>query len=285
MQITNEIIESYFDCNYKAYLIAKEVKGRYHDLEKHYSTRIDNLRNTYKDKFKGKIKKYSDNEISYDILSKGYNCILDVKFTAKEICLKCDFLIKTDRSSKLGRFSYIPIICCKNENNIPRKLKVLLSGIAHTLNTIQESHVCNGKILYGNTNSSTINSENYIKEYHQIIKTIRANKAPILYLNKECNLCKYFKYCREKAIKEDNLSLLNGIPKVKIKNLNNKGIFTINQLSYTFRPRRKPASINGRKFISRSFPLQALSILENKIHVLDNPEIRDTKVKYFLDIE
>ena len=122
MQITNEIIESYFDCNYKAYLIAKEIKGKYHDLEKYYLARINYLRKSYKDKVKGKILNYKGKEISFDILSKGYDCILDVKFTIKEICLKCDFLIKSDKGSKLGTFSYIPIICCKNDKNIPRKL-------------------------------------------------------------------------------------------------------------------------------------------------------------------
>jgi len=51
---------------------------------------------------------------------------------------------------------------------------------------------------------------------------------------------------------------------------NAKGIFTVRQLSYTFRPRR-PAKRQEQRF-PHSFALQALAIRENKVHVHGDPK-------------
>ena len=43
--------------------------------------------------------------------------------------------------------------------------------------------------------------------------------------------------CRQKAEEKDDLSLLSGMTEKERRNLHDKGIFTVTQLSYTFRPR------------------------------------------------
>ena len=71
----------------------------------------------------------------------------------------------------------------------------------------------------------------------------------------------------------------------EIKKQHSKGIFTVTQLSYTFRPRRRPA-----KHRSTSPPykhaLKALAIRDRKIYVVDRPNLRATRAPIiYLDVE
>ena len=45
--------------------------------------------------------------------------------------------------------------------------------------------------------------------------------------------------CRKQAEKDNNLSLLARMTPKEIKKYNKRGIFTVQQLSYLFKPRRK----------------------------------------------
>ena len=62
-----------------------------------------------------------------------------------------------------------------------------------------------------------------------------------------------------------------------------KGIFTVTQLSYTFRLRKQ------RKRATPAIPhypaLKALAVRDKKIYVLGKPEIPDSTVKVYLDME
>ncbi|HMG89235.1 MAG TPA: TM0106 family RecB-like putative nuclease [Chryseolinea sp.] len=71
----------------------------------------------------------------------------------------------------------------------------------------------------------------------------------------------------------------------RLRKLNRRGIFTVNQLSYTFRPRRKPEKVDNRSKV-RSFELQALAISQQRIFMYDLPErFSDAETEIFLDVE
>src|SRR5207244_1891142 len=59
-------------------------------------------------------------------------------------------------------------------------------------------------------------------------------------LNRHCAECEFRDRCKQKAVEADDLSLLAGITEDERTRYRNKGIFTVTQLSYTFRPRRTP---------------------------------------------
>jgi predicted RecB family nuclease len=69
---------------------------------------------------------------------------------------------------------------------------------------------------------------------------------PPLILNKHCAECAFQARCRQVAVEKDELSLLSGMTEKERKKQHDKGIFTITQLSYTFRPRRKPKRLASR---------------------------------------
>ena len=71
--------------------------------------------------------------------------------------------------------------------------------------------------------------------------------------------------------------------KKQIQKLNNKGIFTVNQLSYTYRPKRRKKKVITPDRIVHS--LKALALREKKTFVLDNPIFPDSEWDVYLDLE
>src|SRR5262249_54875767 len=59
---------------------------------------------------------------------------------------------------------------------------------------------------------------------------------PGLVLNKHCRECEFHRQCRAAAVERDDLSLLGGLSPKEVAGLNGRGIFTVTQYSYTFRP-------------------------------------------------
>src|SRR5262249_35601714 len=107
---------------------------------------------------------------------------------------------------------------------------------------------------------------------------------PKLILNNHCKVCEFRQRCHDKAVQEDNLSLLRGMGEKEIKSHARKGIFTVTQLSYTFRPRRRPKWAKSAPR-PHSFALQALAIRENRIYVNGSPKLKRSPLSIYLDIE
>src|SRR5208283_4376490 len=68
------------------------------------------------------------------------------------------------------------------------------------------------------------------------------------------------------------------------KKLQSKGIFTITQLSYTFRPRRRPKRLRDKRE-KYHHSLKALAIREKKIHIVGSPELKIEGTPVYLDVE
>ena len=72
----------------------------------------------------------------------------------------------------------------------------------------------------------------------------------------------------------------------QIKKYQKKGIFTVNQLSYLFKPRKQRKSKKKKKILFNYRPeLQALSIRTKKIYIQELPDIPINKIGLYLDIE
>jgi predicted RecB family nuclease len=107
---------------------------------------------------------------------------------------------------------------------------------------------------------------------------------PDLVPNRHCGQCEFQSRCRKQATEKDELSLLSGLSERESKKLRGRGIFTITQLSYTFRPRRRGREFRGRqeKF---HHSLRAIALREKRIHAVDllAPQLDGTPV--YMDVE
>src|SRR5437879_7352503 len=63
-----------------------------------------------------------------------------------------------------------------------------------------------------------------------------------------------------------------------------KAIFTVTQLSYTFRPRRCPKRMRDKRE-KYHHALKALAIREKKIHIVGTPELKVEGTPVYIDVE
>jgi len=105
------------------------------------------------------------------------------------------------------------------------------------------------------------------KRINEITALLAGNSPPDLVLNRHCGQCEFQTRCSTQAREKDELSLLSGLSEKDRKRLHNKGIFTVTQLSYTFRPRRRHRESRGKQE-KHHHSLRALAIRENKIHAV-----------------
>ena len=107
---------------------------------------------------------------------------------------------------------------------------------------------------------------------------------PPLILNKHCSTCAFRQHCLREAEETDTLSLLERMTPKMIRKYQKKGIFTINQLSHLFKPRRRR---KRKTEAPRTFnvELQALALRTGKIYLHESPTIPENPVELFLDIE
>jgi len=111
------------------------------------------------------------------------------------------------------------------------------------------------------------------------------SEPPALVMGKQCQTCEFRAHCLAEAEKIDSLYLLDKMtPKIAAK-YQKKGIFTLTQLSYVYRPRRRPKKSSGKAPTPFNVELQALAIRERKIYLYERPTLAQQSVELFLDIE
>ncbi|MDN5940502.1 MAG: IS66 family transposase [Nitrospira sp.] len=174
-------------------------------------------------------------------------------------------------------------------NKLTRDDKLLLAFDALVLSEVLGRKVGQGKIIHGDGQAtlkikiSALTGE-VRKLTGKIAAMLSSNSPPDLILNRHCSACEYQLRCRQKAIEKDDLSLLSRMTEKERKKFNSKGIFTVTQLSYTFRPRRRPKRLatKGEKY---HHSLKALAIRERKIHIVGSPELKIEGTPVYLDVE
>lgn len=90
--------------------------------------------------------------------------------------------------------------------------------------------------------------------------------------------------CRKQAEQKDNLSLLDRVTPKVIRKYEKKGIFTVKQLSYLYKPRRRNKRAKMPP-VTYNLELRALAIRTGKIYLQDLPDLSRQPVELFLDIE
>jgi predicted RecB family nuclease len=167
--------------------------------------------------------------------------------------------------------------------------KLLLAFDTFALSTVTGHEIDFGKIIHGDDHrvlkvKTSALSGHVWKCIERVAALLSCPTPPDLVLNRHCGECEFQTRCREKAIEADDLSLLSGMSEKERKKLHSKGIFTVTQLSYTFRPRRRPKRMRNKRE-KYHYSLKALAIREKKIHIVGRPELKIEGTPVYLDVE
>jgi predicted RecB family nuclease len=286
--ITNEIVVAYSQCPWKAFLLLRsENRGAPHEYVRFLAqealcNKIKYLNNINKEHLGMRPKTAAD-------LTLGVDVLIDAPLKFRDLVTDSCILHKSILSSSLGNFSYTPAIIV-GTHKITKEQKLSLSFDGYLLGKIQNLLPISGIIVGGDGQTHKVNLESSARTIKLVVDTLRGwtgeppSKPPQLILNKHCSLCQFQTDCLDQAEKDDNLSLLDRITAKKIRDYQKKGIFSVTQLSYLFKPRRHRKR-NSKSPVSFNVELQALALRMEKIYIQEIPVLPRQDVEIFLDIE
>jgi predicted RecB family nuclease len=166
-----------------------------------------------------------------------------------ETCLQGVERAPSEGRGKSARF--IPIRFAFS-NKLGKSEKLLLAFYAFVLSSVLGRDIHIGRIIHGDNHASLKVKTSKLtgevrKRLDKIAALVSNPTPPDLVLNRHCAECEFQARCRQKAIEKDDLSLLSSMSEKERKKLRSKGIFTVTQISYTFRPRRRPKRLRDKR--------------------------------------
>jgi len=288
--ITSEILVAYSQCPRKAYLLlCTREKGTLHE----YARILEQQKQVIQRKYLDILRQKNPNVQSYNLdkLKDKHEFLINTTLKANGLAAECAILIKVRTHSALGRYSYEPTIFV-GAYSIKKEQKLEMFFVGHVLEQVQNKQPVSGRIIKLDEKSHKVKLENGHKILIPFLEPLQewaadvSPEAPPLILNKHCPICRFHSLCRAKAEQEDNLSLLDGISTSKaINKYEKKGLFTVKQLSYTFKSRKRKKRARNPSPVAHKPELQALAIREGKIYLQELPTLTRQSVELFLDIE
>jgi predicted RecB family nuclease len=190
-----------------------------------------------------------------------------------ESCLHAVERVPSEGQGKRAQFIPIRFVFT---NKLTKDDRLLVAFDALVLSEVLGREVPLGKIIHGDDHATlkvkaTTQFKEVRKRVEKIATLLSSPSPPDLVLNRHC-------------AEKDDLSLLAGMSEKERNRHRSKGIFTVTQFSYTFRPRRTPKRAkNPAK--PRYLALQALAIRENTVYIHGSPQFHESKTQVYLDIE
>jgi predicted RecB family nuclease len=291
--VTNELFSDFIECRYRGYLkitdatepksdlvdLSRKLRDGYHSQAREYLLRV------YRDECKQVC---TDVGLSV-VLANRYDLAIDITATDTNASVRLDALIAAPGNVSGTQPDYIPVIFVSNEK-VSKEDELRLALCASVLIRWHACRPSFGRILHGSDiRIRKVKLARALEQADKALEEIRAlderpSDPPPLHLNAHCQTCVFTNSCRATAIEKDDLSLLRGIKENEIVKLRSKGIFTVTQLSYTFRPRKNSKRTNPRT-IKYYHALKALALRERRIYVVGKPELTITGTPVYIDVE
>src|SRR2546421_7507176 len=286
--ITSEILVAYSQCSRKAFLLlCTDEPGIPHE----YMRILEQQKTRNQINYMHALEQASLEEKSHPVTDLNNEGDLVTKATLKTEALEayCDVLTQVESSSSSGGSTYEPTIVV-GTHSLSKEQELELAFTGFVLGQMQGKLPVAGHIVKMGGQSEELKLEPYYKVLKSFLDPLRAwlgaapTDPPPIVLNKHCPSCQFRALGREKADKEDDLSLLDRVTPKVMRRYHKKGIFTVTQLSYLFKPRRSRKQPK-KTTTPHKLELQALAVRTNKIYIQELPVLSRHHVELFLDIE
>lgn len=277
MQITNEILLSFLNCPYKAHRKWSSDNGKQSDFEQLSAEFSKSQKVLFAEKLstENKLIRSLLTETDFTVTN---GVIINHGFSNTNIELVLDGIELIDKNR------IIPILITPFEK-ISKTDKLFLSFQATYLQNEFHFQIEHCKIVYGKNLKET---KFRLTTFSKVTKksTVELNKilsqsiSPVFHRVTHCQICEFQNSCLEKLKERDDLSLLAGLKPKEVLQKNNRGLFSVKQLSFTFKPKKNP--YRKRKFLPE---LKALAIREEKTFIQEIPVLKEVATEVFIDFE
>jgi predicted RecB family nuclease len=291
MHITSALFEAYLKCPTKCFLRSQGKQG----TDNAYAEWVRMKRESYRRDGLQHLREGTSREectvclpFAKALGAAIWRLALDVRVVSQDCESTLDAVERISPTQRNESAQFIPIRFIFN-NKLTTDDKLLIGFDAAVLSTQLGHPVGLGKIIHGDGHSAhKVQTAKLMTLVRKVTKRIGAllssNTSPPLRLIRHCGECEFQARCRQQAIEKDDLSLLAGMNEKELAKYASRGIFTVTQLSYTFRPRRRPKRLKDKRE-RYHHSLKALAIREGKIHVVGQPELRLDATPVYLDAE
>jgi predicted RecB family nuclease len=287
--VTDTAFEALLHCDTKSYLLHESI-----DNQSKFGVWGDSLGQQFKQGVSEWLRSSFGDEVyvgtpSRRMLKQGsHRIVLRPLIKSSDLCAEPDALWRTPPDLERHDFRYGPVRFIRNEK-VSRFDKLLLAFDALALNRFSNNPLGSGKLIYGSQyRILTVPLAKFLeKARHSVVQLTKQQKSgvpPPLVLNKHCPECVFCARCRQAAVEKDDLSLLANMTAKERQKLNDKGIFTVTQLSYTFRPRRR-RRFKGSQTFKHEPSLKALAIRKDLIHVVGTSTFNIPEGAVYVDVE
>jgi predicted RecB family nuclease len=290
-KITSDVLESYLHCKFKGHLKLAGQQGTKCDFEAMLMELRAEVRLKAIDAI---IARHPGDQVARNIplttagLKQGPQYILDGTVEDDALTLHFDGLKRTAGASNLGDFHYLPVLFHEGRQ-VKKEQRLLLEVYGMILAGLQGRAPAYGVIWHGQECKATrVKLNPYRRLAERVLRDLRemagAASQPRLLLNDHCQVCEFQERCHAQAVQEDSLTLLRGLKPKEISRQHQKGIFTVTQYSYTYRPRRSRRK--GKKRTSKhQFSLNARAIRTQTTYVDGELVLPVAGTRLYLDVE
>lgn len=290
--VNNDTFVSFLHCNRKAFLRAAGTPGHPPDIE----TVLLDLGHTYRRQaIEAFLVPYAAQEVLYDpprleeALKSPIQVIVNTTASAAGLSSLIQAAERMKGTDPRSAPVLAPVLFILNET-VSHADKMLLSFNALVLSLVQGVLPPIGKIVHGSTHKVLkCKIEPLIVEVRKLVARIQAAQAegaaaPRVRLNRHCNFCEFRADCQRLAEEADDLSLMRGLSEKEIQKQQSRGVTTVTQFAYTYRPGRRGKRKTG-KARRHDHALQAVALRDKKVYVLDSPTVPHSRVALYLDVE
>lgn len=291
MTISTDLVEAYLKCPTKCFLLSLGEVGTGNSYAEWTRTKSAHFRSDAIQRLMARLASEQCVTRMPDIESfRAAKWHLATDFVARcnNLQASCHAVerIPPSRRGEAEKFAPIRFVF-RNKLTRDDKLMIAFDGLA--LSEILGRTVDVGKIVYGDSYATLkVKTSAIAAELRRLADDVRKLVAsptpPALVLNRHCAECEFQTRCRQRAIEQEDLSLLGSMTEKEHPDFNRKGIFTVTQLSYTFRPRRRPKELRDKRE-KYHHSLKARAIREKKIHVAGTPQTTIDGTPVYLDVE
>jgi predicted RecB family nuclease len=289
MAITREVLEGHLKCGFKGHLLLTGQVGRPTEYGLMQSDARAAVRRAAAEHLTASVPPgdiLRDCAATAAVLGRGVPLLLDVAVTAVGYSVQFDALRRVEGASGMGDFHYVPVLCHEGERPT-REQRVLLELLGSVLGAVQGRPPETGFVFFGRAGGlKKVRLRPDDPQIRRRLDQVRAladgPEAPRLRLNSHCPGCAFRDRCRADATARDDISLLRGMSEKEVTKWAGRGVFTVTQLSYTFRARKRAPA--GKAF-PHQHALQARAVRDRTIYVLGTPTLPTAPARVFLDLE
>src|SRR6266446_7173299 len=290
MKITSRLFDAFLKCPTKCWLrfVGEQPTGN------KYAEWVQNQNETYRmegiRRLRGDIpaEKFIISPTLEDLRSDKWQVAAEITTQNGDLQTQIHALERMSAESR-GKSSQLVPIRFIFMNKLKKQDKLLLAFDLLVLSEEIGREMTSGKLIHGD-NFATLKVKSSplaieLRKHIEKVTVLLSNRAvPDLILNRHCAECEFQARCRQKAVEKDDLSLLAMMTPEQRKEFNQKGIFTVTQLSYTFRPRRRPRKLAQKKE-KYHHALKALALRNKKVHIVGTPEFKLEGTSVYFDAE